>query len=179
MTKNKLKSKIESVLFVFGDPISVKKLAKILKAKEGDVKDALSDLLEDYKDRGINILVKDDKVQMVTSAENSNIIESIVQSSLSDELTPAALETLAIIAYKEPISRFQIDEIRGVNSVFSLKTLLMRGLIEKKQSGDDKKDVYYKTTLDFLKKLGVSKVSDLPEYEKLSKVFEKNSNDGE
>jgi len=174
-----LKSKIESILFVCGDPLTMKKIAKILAVKESDIDKAVEELMEEYKDKGISILRKDGKVQMVSSSTNSEVVQEIVQSNLSDELTPAALETLAVISYKEPITRPEIDSIRGVNSVFSLRALLMRGLIEKTQLSGDKKEVVYKTTLDFLKKLGISKVNELPEYEELSKVSEKVHSIGE
>jgi len=171
-----LKSKIESILFVYADPMTTKKLSKILEVKEKEVKECIAELIDDYKDKGVNVLEKDGKVQMVSSEKNSEIIEKLVQSSLSEELTPAALETLAVVSYKEPISRSDIDEIRGVNSIFSLRTLLMRGLIEKNQSGTgDKREVFYKTTLDFLKKLGINSVEQLPQYDELSGVSEKNS----
>jgi len=167
---SELRSKIESVLFVHGDPVTAKKLAGILGVKEKDILASIEDLKNEYEKKGINILEKDGKIQMVASAENSKIIEDLVESSLSEELTPAALETLAVVSYKEPISRIEIDEIRGVNSVFSLRTLMMRGLIEKYQGGEGGRTTFYKTTLDFLKKLGISKVSELPKYDELSKV---------
>lgn len=173
-----LSSKIESVLFVFGDPIKLKKLSKILKVSEKEIKKEILKLQEDYQNRGICILEKDGKVQMLSSPKNAKIVKCLVESSLSEELTPAALETLAVISYKEPILRRDIDEIRGVNSVFSLRALMMRGLIEKYEDKGGKEDVFYRTTLDFLKKLGISKVSELPQYEKLSKLFEENNKNG-
>ncbi len=174
-----LKSKIESILFVSGDPVTFKKLAKILKISEKEIQKEIIELKEDYKNKGINILEKDGKIQMVSSPKNSDIIKGLVESSLSEEITPAALETLAIISYKEPILRQDIDEIRGVNSVFSLRTLMMRGLVEKRQDKKEKEKVFYKTTLDFLKKLGISKVSELPKYNELSKNSEKNNRNGD
>ncbi len=171
-----LKSKIESLLFISGDPLSIKKISKILKEPETKIKKELELLTEEYKDRGIVILLKNNKVQMVSNPENSDLVEKFVHSQLSEDLTPAALETLAVVAYKEPISREDIDKIRGVNSVFSLRALLMRGLVEKTQKDDVE---YYKTSLDFLKKLGISKVSELPEYEELSKTNPQVNNDGE
>ncbi|MEK7453027.1 MAG: SMC-Scp complex subunit ScpB [Patescibacteria group bacterium] len=170
-----IKIKIESILFVSGDPITIKKIANILSIDESDIRDSILELQNDYNDKGINILEKDGKVQMVTSHVNASIIEKFLQSSLSEELTPAALETLSVIAYKEPISRIDIDNIRGVNSIFSLRALLMRGLIEKYNGGDDKKPAFYKTTLDFLKKLGIKSVKELPQYNELSKISEKNN----
>ncbi|MBI3671257.1 SMC-Scp complex subunit ScpB [Candidatus Azambacteria bacterium] len=170
-----MKSKIESILFVYGEPITIKKIAGVLKADEAYVKSAVLELQGEYAERGINILEKDGKVQMTTSEKNSSVVEQLVESSLSEELTPAALETLSVIAYKEPVSRTDIDSIRGVNSVFSLRALSMRGLIEKYQGGEDNRTVFYKTTLDFLKKLGIKSVKELPQYDELSRVSEKNN----
>jgi len=173
-----LKSKIESILFVSGDPVSLKKIAKTLASSEKDVEEEVKALQEEYKDKGINILEKDGKVQMVSSSKNSDVVTGLVESSLSEELTPAALETLAVISYKEPILRQEIDEIRGVNSVFSLRTLMMKGLIDKYQGGESGRDTFYRTSLDLLKKLGISKVSELPQYDELSKNSGKDNTDG-
>ena len=173
-----LRSKIESILFVSGDPVSLKKIAKTLALPEKDIEKEVRILQEEYKDKGINVLEKDGKIQMTSSPKNSEVVSALVESSLSEELTPAALETLAVISYKEPILRQEIDEIRGVNSVFSLRTLMMRGLIDKYQGGEGGRGTFYRTTLDFLKKLGISKVSELPQYEELSKNSGENSTDG-
>lgn len=171
-----LKSKIESILFIYGDPVSFKKMAKILNVKESEVKDCIEELKKEYEKRGIAIFEKDGYAQMTTSPQNADIVKDLVESTLSEELTPAALETLSVVAYKEPISTQEINELRGVNSVLSLRTLLMKGLIEKNQSNDEKKTTFYKTTLDFLKKLGISKVSELPKYDELSKISGKTEN---
>lgn len=173
-----LKSKIESILFIHGDPISLRKIAKILNTKESEIQDILEELKKEYEERGVVVLEKDGEIQMATSPENANVVQNLVESALSEELTPAALETLSVVAYKEPIALQEINELRGVNSILSLRTLLMRGLIEKNQSNDEKKTVYYKTTLDFLKKLGISKISELPKYDELSKTSGKTEHIG-
>src|SRR3990172_10396942 len=155
-----LKSKIESILFISGDALSIKQIKRALgeEVDNDKIKKALEDLGKEYQDRGIRIFSKEDKIQMVTAPENATIIEKLVKSQLTEELTPAALETLACIAYKEPITKAVIDELRGVNSVFSLRALMMRGLIEKH-------DNHYRVTIDFLKKLGIERISDLPQYD--------------
>ena len=164
-----LKSKIESILFISGDALSIKQIKRALgeEVDNDKIKKALEDLVEEYQNRGIRIFSKEDKIQMVTAPENAAIIEKLVKSQLTEELTLAALETLACIAYKEPISKIEIDELRGLNSIFSLRSLMIRGLVEKtacKSETGEKADCF-KTTLDFLKKLGIEKVSDLPKYE--------------
>lgn len=160
---NTLKSKIEALLFVIGDETTIAKMQKAIgeDVSLGDIAAAIDALREEYKDRGIRIIAKDDAVQMVTAPEYASIVQALAKSQLDEDLTPAALETLACIAYREPITKAAIDELRGVNSVFSLRALMMRGLIEKQ--GDQ-----YRVTLDFLKKLGIERLADLPEHDTLS-----------
>ena len=189
-----LSSRIESLLFVSGDPLTVVKIKRALGdgVTEEEIALCIKALQKEYAHRGVHILEKDGAVQMVSAPHNAPLIGSFVKSQLAEELTPAALETLACIAYKEPISKVQIDELRGGNSIFSLRSLLMRGLIEKTKTKGKEGDehapplqsegissdgsaaraghavVYYRTTLDFLKKLGIEKVNELPQYDELS-----------
>lgn len=172
-----LKSKIESLLFICGDEISIKDIQKnIDNASEESIRQAIELLARDYRGRGVRIMMKDDKIQMVSAPENAEIISKLLKSQLTEQLSQAALETLACIAYREPISKIEIDELRSVNSIFSLRNLNIRGLIEKTSPPENgnQKLIYYKTTLDFLKKLGIEKVGDLPYYEELSKPEQNN-----
>ncbi|MCR4323000.1 MAG: SMC-Scp complex subunit ScpB [Candidatus Azambacteria bacterium] len=166
-------SKIEAILFVSGEEMSVQKIQKALgnDISEEEVVEQIKKLQEAYQGRGVRIISKDGRVQMVSAPEYAEVIHALVRSHLTEELTPAALETLACIAYREPIAKQEIDELRGVNSIFSLRSLLMRGLIEKTKKNDDAQMNYYRVTLDFLKKLGVEKITDLPDYD----VFSKNA----
>lgn len=160
---NTIKAKIESLLFVIGDETTVEKIRAALgeEIPVADIDAAIAELRDEYRERGIRIIIKDDAVQMVSAPEHADLIQALVKSQLDEELTPAALETLACIAYREPITKAAIDELRGVNSVFSLRALSMRGLIEKR--GDQ-----YRVTVDFLKKLGIEAINDLPHYDILS-----------
>src|SRR3989344_6589944 len=126
-------SKIEAILFVSGEEMNIQ---KIKKALGGDITEEailahIQKLQEAYREKGIRIIIKDGKAQMVSAPELAEVIHAMVKSHLTEELTPAARETLACIAYREPIAKQEIDELRGVNSIFSLRSLLMRGLIEK------------------------------------------------
>ena len=173
-----LKSKIESILFISGDALSVKQIKRALgeEIDNDKIKKAVEDLGKEYQDKGLRILSKEERIQMVTAPENAAIIEKLVKSQLTEELTPAALETLACVAYKEPISKIEIDELRGLNSIFSLRSLMIRGLIEKtacKSEVGEKADCF-KTTLDFLKKLGIEKVSDLPKFNDYEEIAKNN-----
>lgn len=159
-----LDSQIEAVLFLKSEPLSKKTLAKLLEKSIEEIESALFVLEERLETRGITLLSKDDKVMLGTSSEMSEIIEKIKKEELSKDLGKASLETLSIILYKAPITRSEIDYLRGVNSNFILRNLLIRGLIEKISNPEDQRSYLYKPTFELLSYLGVNKVEDLPEY---------------
>ena len=175
MNNSRIKSIIESVLFISGAPISIKKISKIIKVKNSEIEKAIAELSNDYKkeNRGFCILKKEDKIQLVSAPSNSEYIEKFTKSNLQEDLSPASLETLSVIAYRGPITRFNIEEIRGVNSSFILRNLLIRGLIERIENPNDARSYLYKISFDFLKKLGIEKIEDLPDYEELKFVDSK------
>jgi segregation and condensation protein B len=107
-----------------------------------------------------------------TAQELSPLIEQLTKEELSRDLGKAGLETLSIILYQGPISRADIDYIRGVNSQFIVRNLLIRGLIERVDNPKDARSFLYKTTLQLLSHLGVSKIEDLPEYQQVRKDIE-------
>jgi len=166
-----LNSALESLIFASGKPIEIKKLGKICKVEEKKVQDSLKILNNEYEkgDRGIRLVLKSDMVQMVTSPNNSEIVKSLSTSELAEDLSTVSLESLTIIAYKGPITRAELEAIRGVNCLYVLRTLLIRGLIEKKQHPIDSRLGIYEVTAKFLRHLGLSKISDLPNYEDLKK----------
>lgn len=171
MDKNNLKSRLESLLFVSGKPVGYKKLAGILKIeKTQEVADLLNELNAEYQSnqRGFRIVFKSDSAQLASAPENADSVQKLVTSELQDELSKAALETLAIIAYRGPISRSEIEMIRGVNCIYILRSLLIRGLITKKSSQEDLRLSVYEASMDLLKHLGLSSVKDMPNYEQLS-----------
>ena len=167
-----LRSKIESILFVTGEPVSLKKLEKVLGASPNEISSALNELAADYKNRGLVILKKEDEFQFGTNAENSGLIEKLVKSEFTEDLTRAALETLTIVAYKGPLTRSEIEFIRGVNSSFIVRNLLLRGLIERIENPKDARSYLYKISFDFLKYMGIMSVEELPGYEELRKKSE-------
>ena len=105
---------------------------------------------------------------MATAPENSEIISELVKSEIQENLSKAALEVLSIIAYRGPITRINIEAIRGVNCTFTLRNLMMRGLLEKVDNPSDNRSYLYKISFDFLKKLGIDSISKLPNFETLS-----------
>lgn len=169
MDQEKLKSIIESVLFISGEPVKISRLAKITGAERPEVENAVMVLQNDYVNRGMVIIRKDDMVQMATSPENSTFISDLVKSEIQENLSRAALEVLSIVAYRGPIPRADIDAIRGVNSSFTLRSLMIRGLIERTENPKDNRSYQYKISFDFLKKLGLNSIENLPDWEVLSK----------
>ena len=160
-----LKSVIESILFIHGDPVSVIFLAKITGKKSEEILTALGELNSEYETRGIRLLKKDDEYQLGTAPENSEILEKAIKSEFSEELSKAGLETLTIVAYKGPLTRADIEHVRGVNSSFTLRSLLMRGLIERIENPKDARSYLYRVSFETMKYLGLSKVEDLPDFQ--------------
>jgi len=165
-----LKSKIESLLFISNFAFTVKKLSDLTGQKQDAIHEAIEELIEEYKirkDSGISIFKAGEKIQMVSTAENSETVQKFIKDETTGELTPASLESLTIISYRSPITKAELEKIRGVNCSVILRNLLIRGLIEMKK---DKKKMEntYSLTLDFLKYLGISHATDLPNYEKLN-----------
>lgn len=163
--KNSLSKNIEAILFYKAEPLSLKKLCNILELKEQEVKQGIRDLSDSLKDRGLSIVEHDNEYTLTTSSETSEIIEKVRKDELNRDLGKAGIETLSIIIYQGPVSRAEIDYIRGVNSQFIVRNLLMRGLIEKVENTRDARSYLYKPSLQLISYLGLSKLSDMPEYE--------------
>lgn len=177
--RNKYKSIIESLLFMSGEPINIKDLATILNCKQDKVSLLLNEMKNNYasKDRGIKILIYNKAVQLVTKPENSIYVEKLLKTNVRQSLSQAALETLSIIAYKQPITRVAIDEIRGVKSDRAIYTLLEKNII--KECGRLEvpgKPILYGTTEEFLKFFGLDSIEAIPNLEDLLKEFSKEEN---
>lgn len=161
------KKLIESLLFVAHEPVPIEQLARTLEIQHEEVERALSELVTDYQSRGIRIQRQHDRVQMVTAPEAAQWVERFLGLQLSTRLSPAALETLAIVAYRQPITRPQIEAIRGVNSDAVVRSLLTKGLIEEvgrlEQVG---RPILYGTTFAFLQHFGLQDLSELPPLDK-------------
>jgi len=164
-------------LFASGRALSIRQLAKLTGKKSGEVANELEQLASDYKEgqSGLSLLRKDQKAQLVSDPAQGKLVESFIKEEFTGALSRAALETLAIISYRGPIPKPEIDMIRGVNSAIMLRTLLVRGLVERKRSTKDARTYVYSLTFDFMRHLGVNKIEDLPKYEELrhNKVIEK------
>ena len=167
-----LMSKLEALLFIYGEPMEIKKLSKILGAKEAEIKEGLSvlELELQREERGLMLVQDKGTVQMVTKPAFSKLLEDITKQEFTESLTPAGLETLSIVAYAGPISRSDIEYIRGVNSSFIVRALLMRGLIERSVDPKRSNTYIYSTSFELLRHLGLSKNSDLPDYSKYKEL---------
>lgn len=171
MEERKLKSILESILFVHAQPLAIKKLALLTDSSQKEVGQAIGQLKEEYlrNEHGFAILEKDDKIQLVTHPDNGIYIQKIVQGEVNASLSSATLEVLSIVAYRGPLSRSEIEAIRGVNCSYVLRNLLVKGLIERVESEEDTRVFLYKPSFEFLKLLGINSLSELPKYEDLSR----------
>lgn len=167
-----LDSKIEGLLFVMSEPLEIKKISHYLGATETSVKEAVLKLKERLNGRGIVLLEENNTLSLGTAPELSQIIEDIKKEELNKELTKASLETLAIILYKDGATRSDIDYIRGVNSSFILRNLSVRGLIDREIDPNDSRRFVYKVTLDALRYLGVTGVSEMPEFSNYKQMLD-------
>lgn len=161
-----LSAALEALLFIYGEPMEVAELSKILGTNRDRitaVAEALSAKLSGEK-RGLRIVSDGVSLQLATAPELSEIVQRVIAHEFSEELSPASLETLAIIAYRGPVSRSEIDYIRGVNSTFMLRSLLIRGLVSRHDNPARANSYVYSISMDSLKYLGVEKPEDLPEY---------------
>ncbi len=164
-----LSRKIEAALFYLGEPVSINFLSKTLEVSKKELEKALDELKTNLAERGLRLVTHEDEVSLVTAPELSSLVEKIIKDERERDLGRAGIETLSIIAYKGPVSKKEIEYIRGVNSQYALRNLLLRGLVERKTSKDDERVVVYNITGDTLRFLGLSKVSDLPEYGDMKK----------
>lgn len=164
-----LNSIIESILFAANKPMAVKDLADITKADKSDIEKSLLEIKGrlNHHDSGIFLLENNKKYQLTTNPDHAKILQEYFQTELTGELSKASLETLTIVAYRQPISKEELEQIRGVNCGLILRNLLIRGLVEYREEKGDLVPMY-SVTMDFLRHLGISDVKELPDFEKLN-----------
>ncbi len=172
MKTSDLVTKIEAILFYTAEPVSFNFLAKTLDEDVEEIKKAAGELGLLLEKRGVRLIVHNNEVSMVTAPELAPVIEKLIKEERERDLGRAGIETLSIIAYKGPVSKKEIEYIRGVNSQYALRSLLLRGLIEKVSIKGDERMVGYGITGDTLRYLGLSHISELPEYEEVNKQLE-------
>ncbi len=154
---------VEALLFVSPEPISANQIGTLLDVTPRVVKNAFDELDALYSGRGIRLQYHNGKVQITSAPEAASVIENLLELETTSTLSQAALETLSIVAYQQPITRPQIDAIRGVNSDGVLRTLLSKGLIDDIGRAEGPgRPILYSTTTDFLKYFGLASYDELP-----------------
>lgn len=170
-----LENVIESIVFVAGEPVMVSDLCLKFDVKQKDIEKAVNNLKKKYDEKsGIQILYFNNKIQFASNPKYVDSVTAILNPIRQRNLTKATLETIAIVAYKQPVTRLEIEEIRGVNSDYAINILLEHKLIEIVGRKDTVgKPSLFGTTDEFLKRFDISSVSDLPKYEDLMAQIEK------
>ena len=158
-----LSALVEAILFVSPEPITASQISTLLELTPREVKNALEELESHYQGRGIRLQYHKKKIQITSAPEAAPILENMLDLETTSTLSQAALETLSIVAYQQPITRPQIDSIRGVNSDGVLRTLLNKGLIDDVGRAEGPgRPILYSTTTEFLKHFGLSSNHELP-----------------
>ncbi len=173
MNELDLKSKIESLLFYKGEPMNIKNIAKILSVSEDDVKTAIAELSDSKSGTGLCIVNSGDEYELCTTPSASVFLEELRREEVTKDLSKATLDTLSIILYKSGVTRSEIDYIRGVNSGFILRNLMIRGLIEKGIDPNDSRRAVYKPTIEVLRFMGVTNIEELPRYSEVVSEIQK------
>lgn len=163
---NNTTRQLEALLFYKGEPMGAKEIAGLLRVSESDIREAAKELGATLVDRGITLIERDGTYLLVTSPECAKLLEDLRREELSKELSKASVETMAIIAYRGKATRAEIDYIRGVNSSFILRNLLIRGLIEKEPNPRDARTYLYRPSVDLLRFMGARNEAEFPSYEK-------------
>lgn len=164
-----LSARIEALLFVASEPATLAQLAQILQVPEPAVEEAVDQLREHYQQRGLRLQRNGRRVQLVTAPELAGDVERFLGLEATTRLSAAALETLALIAYRQPITRAQMEATRGVNCDGVLKTLLGHGLVEPVgRLGQAGRPVIFGTTFQFLQHFGLADLGQLPSLEELT-----------
>ena len=171
-----MKAVLEGLLFVVGeDGLTIDQIKDVLNINDDEVLNLLKELREDYEkdDRGIRINFLGNCFKLTTKEEHKDYYQKLLENPTTNKLSQAALETLAIIAYNEPITRISIDNLRGVSTVQIIRKLVAKGLIKESGRSDlPGRPILYETTNEFLDYFGLSRKEDLPD---ISKFMEDNT----
>lgn len=163
-----LSAHIEAILFAAGDPVPKPQLLNILECDDSAFEQAISQLKNSLDGRGVQLMVSDSGYSLASAAGSAEVVSRFLGAQAKTELTKPALETLAIIAYRQPVTKTQIEEIRGVASDQTIRNLLQRGLIiESGKANEPGKPQLYSTSHKFLQLLGLSHANELTSLEEL------------
>lgn len=173
--RNLYHSVIESLLFVSGEPLKASEIAGILECSIDFVNGLMEEVARKYdqEDRGMTLIKLNETYQLVTKADNSDYVQKLLKTNIRQSLSQAALEALAIIAYKQPVTRIAIDEIRGVKSERAVATLLEKKLVKESGRLDvPGRPMLFSTTDEFLKSFGLQNLKQMPNLDTLMESFE-------
>jgi len=164
MSSHEVKRALEAILMVVDEPVSEVVLAQITETPTEEIKSALSELANEYAEqgRGFDLRQIGGGWRFYSHPDMAAMVEKFVLDGQQAKLTQAALETLAVIAYRQPISRARVSAIRGVNVEAVMKTLVNRGLVEESGVENETGAILYRTTSFLLEKIGLNSVEDLP-----------------
>ena len=175
-----LKGRIEAILFVAGEAVGIRDLVKALRVEEKELKETLKKIGSeyDYEQRGFMLKRFGDKVQLATRPLYSEDVLRLLQPVQQQSLSQAAMETLAVVAYKQPVTRAEVEQIRGVKCDYSLQSLMMKGLIQEAGRKDTiGRPILYATTDMFLSHFGIQGLEDLPPLPETEKESDENTDD--
>ncbi|HYF13212.1 MAG TPA: SMC-Scp complex subunit ScpB [Candidatus Paceibacterota bacterium] len=165
MSDSKLQNKIEALLFALGRPMSRDELSQMLRVSKEELEAALGTLVAQRFERGVICVDDGREVELRVAGDVQEIIEEVRKEELSRDIGRAGLETLSAILYRGPLTRSEIDFIRGVNSSQILRTLLMRGLVRRVVNPKDERSYLYEPTTELMAQLGITKRQDLAEFD--------------
>ena len=158
-----LAAQIETILFVASGAITISQVAATLEIPVAELEKGLAELEEQYKERGLRLQRHQQYIQLTTAPEAAQVVERFLGMEATSKLSRAGLETLSIVAYEQPVTRPEIDAVRGVNSDGALKSLLSKGLIQEAGRAERPgRPILYTTTPDFLAHFGLNSLKDLP-----------------
>jgi segregation and condensation protein B len=159
-----IESQIEAILFFRAEPVKLTKLASLLEETPEIVREGLDKLRVSLSGRGLALVETNEEVLLGTNPELASLIEKLTRDDLTTDIGKAGLETLSLVLYRSPITRSEIDYVRGVNSGYILRHLLIRGLIERESKAGETRGFVYRPSMNLLQHLGLSRQEDLPEY---------------
>ena len=165
---SKISSQLEALLLVANKPVSLKELSAAVGLKTAETEQALAELSAEYEQsqRGWRLVSAANNYQLSSAGEHASLIKDFLKSEANSELSQPSLEALTIIAYRGPVSKLELERIRGVNCSLIIRNLLLRGLVEE-TFDKQKNENYYQVTLDFVRFLGLNNIKELPDYERL------------
>lgn len=162
-----LDAQLEAVLFAAGGPLTPRRLVEMTSASLEEVEEALQRLKIHLEDgRGLQLVRYGSEVELVTHPDTAELVRAVAKTEAQSELSKAALEALSILAYRGPLTRPEIEQIRGVQSAIILRNLMLRGLVEMKEETRLGQPIY-QVTMDFVKHIGLTRLEDLPDFASL------------